>query len=83
MKTLQIEIQDDLYNTIKDSSIDINNKVKEFLYNLVDDGYSTISTSQARSRVAQSIENYKNNNTKYSKYDKNFKDEMNQFIESI
>ena len=39
MQTLQLQIQDDLYESIKDMSIDINEKFQEFLYNLVDDGY--------------------------------------------
>jgi len=83
MQTLQIEIQDDLYNTIKENSIDINNKVKDFLYSLVDDGYPSINTDDAKQRVSKAVENYKNNNTSYCKYDENLKNEMNNYIKSL
>ena len=83
MQTLEIEIQDDLYNTIKENSIDINNKVKDFLYSLVDDGYPSINTDEAKQRVSKAVDNYKNNNTSYCKYDENIKNEMNDYIKSL
>ena len=61
MQTLQFQIQDDLYDNIKDSGIDINNKVKDFLYSLVDDGYPAITTAEAKQRVNDAVANYKNN----------------------
>ena len=64
MQTLQFQVQDDLYNTIKDSGIDINSKVKDFLYNLVDDGYPTISTNEAQQRVSDAVDSYNNGTMK-------------------
>ncbi len=60
MQTLQFQVQDDLYDTIKDSGIDINSKVKDFLYNLVDDGYPSISTQEAKKRVNDAVDSYEN-----------------------
>ena len=83
MQTLQLQIQDDLYESIKDMSIDINEKFQEFLYNLVDDGYPTISLDEAKQRVADAVDRYRNGTGNYTPYDNNFKNQMDNYIESL
>ena len=60
MRTIELQIQDDIYNSLIEKGINLNNMIKEFLYSLVDDGYPTISYNEARHRVSQAIESYKN-----------------------
>ena len=69
MQTLQLQIQDDLYSIIKESGIDINSKIKDFLYTLVDDGYQSITTNEAKQRVSDAINDYKNGTMKTVSHD--------------
>ena len=53
MQTIQLQIQDELYETISSKGININSTVQEFLYNLVDDGFPAISTDEAKQKVVK------------------------------
>jgi len=57
---LNIEVENDIYDKLKETGININSKIKEFIYSLVDDGYPTISYDEAQQRVSNAIEDYKN-----------------------
>jgi hypothetical protein len=59
MQAIQIDIENNIYNEIKQQGIDIQERVKEFIYGLVDDGYPAISSHQAQSRVRNAAEQYK------------------------
>jgi len=83
MHTVQLQIQDDIYEELKSKGIDINNKLQDFLYDLVDDGYPFISTDEAKQRVEDAVERYRNNKGNHTPYDQNFVDEMESYIQSI
>ena len=71
---LNIEVENDVYDELKNASININHKIKEFLYSLVDDGYPAISYEEAKKRVSDAVNRYKNgtglylNEDEYNKY---------------
>lgn len=65
MHTIQLELNDDLYDNIVENNINIQDKFKEFLHTLTDDGYPSISFNEAQNRVKNSIDDYKNNNDEY------------------
>lgn len=65
MHTIQLQIQDDIYHELNSKGIDINNKLQEFLHALVDDGYATISTDEAKQRVLDAVNRYENNTGMY------------------
>jgi hypothetical protein len=83
MQTLQFQIQDDIYDSIVDKGIDINKKMQDFLYSLVDDGYPSISTNDAIERVSGSVNRYKNGTGIYTAVNNDFKLEMDNYIESL
>lgn len=60
MQTLQFQVQDDVYQDILDRGIDIQSRFKEFLYDLRDDGFPSISTEEAKKRVVDAVDSYKN-----------------------
>jgi len=57
---LNIEVENDIYDKLKETGININSKIKEFIHSLVDDGYPAISYEEAQQRVSKAIEEYKN-----------------------
>jgi hypothetical protein len=83
MQTIQLQVQDSIYNQLINSGVDIQAKVNEFLIDILDDGYPSISTDEAKRRVSDAIERYKNDTGVYTPYDKNFADEMSQYIQSL
>jgi len=58
MQTLKIELEDNVYQNIIHSGIDVQEKIKEFLFDLVDDGYPAISTEEAKKRVSDAVNRY-------------------------
>ena len=83
MHTIQLQLSDDLYNSIKDMGIDINEKVQDFLYNLVDDNYPAISFDEAKQRVSDAVDRYHNGIGVYVKLDEKFQKQMDNFIENL
>lgn len=83
MHTIQLQIQDDIYDEIKSKGIDINHKFQDFLYNLIDDGYPSISEDEAKKRVADAVDRYCNGTGVYTLYDKSFVNEMEEYIQSL
>ena len=59
MQTIKIEIEDSLYENLVAKGIDIQSKIKEFIYETIDDGYPAISFEEAKQRVADAVERYK------------------------
>ncbi len=64
MQTIQFQIDDEVYQNIKDSGIDIQDTLKDFLYKLTDDGYQSLSLEEAKARVDQAVQEYKNGTMK-------------------
>jgi len=61
MQTIKLQLEDELYDNIKEHKIDLQSKFKEFLSTLTDDGYPSISIDEAKLRVKESVEKYNNN----------------------
>lgn len=69
MHTLQFQVHDDVYKKIVDKGIDINSQVKAFLNELVDDGYPSITTDEAKERISKAINDYNNGTMKAISHD--------------
>lgn len=65
MQTIQLQIQDDIYEELKSKGIDIHNKLQDLLYDLVDDGYPSISADEAKQRVANAVDRYRDSTGTY------------------
>ena len=83
MRTIELQIQDDIYDELKNKGIDISHKLQEFLFTLADDGYPAISTDEAKRRVAEAVGRYRDGSGSYTLYDKNFVNEMENYIQSL
>ena len=85
MQTIQLEIENDVYDELKNASININHKIKEFLYSLVDDGYPAISYEEAKKRVSDAVNRYKNGTMQTISHEnmwKSIKNECNEKFEN-
>lgn len=77
MQTIQLQVEDDIYDELKSKGIDINHKLQDFLYDLLDDGYLAISEDEAKQRVSDGVDRYHNgtgsytNSTQYAEYKSN------------
>ena len=65
MHTLKVQIQDDIYESLVSKGIDINHKLQEFITTLADDGYPAISTQEAKKRVADAVQRYRDGSGTY------------------
>jgi hypothetical protein len=80
---LKVEIEDTLYEDIKNRGIDLEARFQEFLADLIDDGYPAIGTKEAKSRVKKAVTDYRKNGMKNCEIlDENFwNDRENRLIE--
>jgi hypothetical protein len=83
MHTLHLQLNDDLYEHLSSKNIDIQTKIKEYLVSLVDDGYKSISTEEAKRKVTSAVERYRDGTSSYTPLNPSHVEEMNKFIESI
>lgn len=84
MRTIQIQLNDDLYEYLSSSNIDIQSKVKDYLSSLASSRkFPTKSTEEAKKRVFEAVNRYENGAVKYSAFDDDYKKEMNQYIERL
>lgn len=60
MQTLKIELSDDVYEDLKSSNIDFQTKIKEYIATLLYDDYPAIFTDEAKKRVSDAVDRYKN-----------------------
>lgn len=82
MQTIQLQIEDDIYEAIKQQGIDLKAKVYELIDTLVDDGYPSITTQEAKRRVSEAVERYRSGEGK--DFDKNeYKHHKNNTIENL
>lgn len=82
MHTLKLHLDDEIYETLKAKSIDIPTKINEYLANLADDGYPTISTKESKKRVSDAIDRYENNTGIYVTLD-DYNTHKDLFISNI
>lgn len=81
MHTVQIQLNDDLYEHLSSGNIDIQTKVKEYLLGLVKHtSYPTISTEEAKTRVSEAVNRYESGSGSYTPFDENYTKEMNEYI---
>ncbi|MEA3354219.1 MAG: hypothetical protein U9Q33_10420 [Campylobacterota bacterium] len=66
MQTIQLQVEDDIYDEIKSKGIDINHKLQDFLYDLLDDGYPSVSEDEAKQRVSDAVDRYRNGTGSYT-----------------
>jgi hypothetical protein len=65
MHTIHLQVQDTIYDKIVNSGIDIQGRFDEFIADLIDDGYPSISKAEATRRVSNSIERYQSQSGEY------------------
>ena len=72
MHTIKLQLDDNLYEEIAQSGIDIKEKFKEFLMDFVDDGYPAISTEEAKKRVTNAVNRYRNEPESFTELNDDF-----------
>ena len=72
MHTIKLQLDDNLYENITQNGIDIKEKFKEFLIDFVDDGYPTITTEEAKKRVTDTINKYRNEPQSFTELNDDF-----------
>lgn len=60
MQTIHLQVQDNMYEKLIGSGIDIQAKFDEFIFDILDDGYPSVSTEEARQRVSDAVDRYIN-----------------------
>ena len=85
MQSINLNIENDIYEDIKRSGIDIQKKFNEFLtqFSFVDDGYPTIGTEEAKRRVAEAVEHYRRAPEDFTPYSDSFWDDLDAKIDDI
>ena len=82
MQTISIELEDALYDDLVEQGIDIKSKIKDFIYDLLDDGYPAISFEEAKKRVSDAVKEYKSGKGIYYT-EEEYEKEMKNFFESL
>jgi polyhydroxyalkanoate synthesis regulator phasin len=83
MHTIKLQIQDDIYDSLVSKGVDINRKLQEFITTLADDGYPSISTQEAKKRVSDAVQRYRDGSGTYTPFDKDYMNEMHNYIQSL
>jgi len=60
MHTIKLQVEDSEYQDLVQKGIDIQSKFKEFLLDFADDGYAKITTEEAKKRISEAVEEYRN-----------------------
>lgn len=82
MQTIQLQVDDDIYDELKSKGIDINHKLQDFLYDLIDDSYPSISEDEAKQRVSDAVDRYRNGTGSYTSA-KDYEIKMGKFIDGL
>lgn len=82
MRKINIQLNDDLYETLSSNNIDIQSKIKEYLLTLIDDGYPSISNSEAKKRVSDAINRYETGRGNYNSLN-SLSESMNKYVENL
>ncbi len=83
MQSINLNIESDIYEEIKKGGIDIQKKFNEFLsqFAFVDDGYPSIGTQEAKRRVAESVEHYRQSPEDFTAFNEKYWDELDKIID--
>jgi len=79
---LTVELENDLYDELKEMGIDVQTRIKEYLKNLLDDGYPSISKQEADKRVADAVKRYESGDGEYLGVEE-YDIEMEKFFETL
>jgi len=84
MQSINLNIENDIYEDIKRGGIDIQKMFNEFLsqFAFVDDGYPTIGTEEAKRRVAEAVEHYRKSPEDFVPYSSGM-DKIDKWLESL
>lgn len=58
MRTIELQIPDNVYNQLVKSGIDIKQQLQDTIYALLDDGFPSITTHEATKRVGDAVRDY-------------------------
>lgn len=83
MHTLQLQLNDDLYENLTSRNIDIVTKIKEYLLILANDSYPSITFEEAQQRAKDAVERYRNGNGVYIALDAKHLADINNYIENL
>ncbi len=83
MQTIKIDIEESIYSRIVEQGVDLQEILKEFIYDLSDDVYPAISTEEAKKRVEDALSRYKNRADTFSSFDDDYKQGLDNYIESL
>ena len=85
MQTINLNIENEIYEDIKRAGIDIQKKFNEFLsqFAFVDDGYPAIGTDEAKRRVAEALEHYRRSPEDFTSYDDSYWDDLDAKIDKF
>ncbi len=82
MQTIKIELEDHIYKRAIDSGVNLQEKFKEMIYDVLDDGYPAITTEEAKRRVAKAVKDVRDGSAillTQEEYDK----DMDKFLKSL
>lgn len=65
MQTIHLQVQDSIYEKLINSGVDIQAKFDELIFDILDDGYPSISTEEAKERVLDAVNRYVNKTGTY------------------
>ena len=69
MQTIKLQLEDNTYRNIVQKGINIQEKFKEFITDLAQDSYPSVSSKEAEHRVTKAVENYQNGTMKTIAHD--------------
>jgi len=69
MQTIKLEIEDHIYKRIVDSGIDLQDKLREIMYEFLDDDYPVVTTEEAKRRVSKAVKSYQDKSIKTVSHD--------------
>ena len=82
MQMIQINLQDELYNTLQKQGVNIETEISEYLSFLTDASYPQISTIEAKKRVKNAYEDYqKNGLDNFAEIDENYWENLDELLE--
>lgn len=82
MHTIKLNVPDNLYPKLLNSKIDIQLQFEEFLHELFDDGYPSISSDEAKERVSDLVLKYKKGELKTIPYEEDM-DKIDNWLKTI
>ena len=79
---ITLEIADNTYETLQNRGIDIQSEFKEYIDNISDDNYHSITTHEAKQRVSKAVEDYRSGKMQTVPYSHDM-DKIDRWLESL